>query len=294
MNDTNTNTIEFNPDTFLKTEYVLPPLPAIVITIKDMIEEDRADMAEISELVAADPALVIQVLKIVNSAYYSMPRPITDLKYAIAFLGLAEIYRIVLTLAVVSTLEIDEENLLKQFWRDSYLTALTSKFLTRRFEPGLAVEELWSSTLLHDIGRLLSAKFFPDEFRAVNNYCEEHGCLVEEAEKALGVPSRATLGALLARHWELPEMIRVACAAHDEVSLFALDPNSRDDAFQRMICLSYLTARLGEGKLCAEKSADLANRISQFINLDREHYSGVVESVNELEEEVESFVARLS
>ena len=89
-------------------------------------------------------------------------------------------------------------------------------------------------------------------------------------------------------------MIRVACAAHDEVSLFALDPNSRDDAFQRMICLSYLTARLGEGKLCAEKSADLANRISQFINLDREHYSGVVESVNELEEEVESFVARLS
>ncbi len=56
-----------------------------------MIEEDRADMAEISILVSNDPSLVVQVLKIVNCAYYALPRPVTDLKYAIAFLGLAEI-----------------------------------------------------------------------------------------------------------------------------------------------------------------------------------------------------------
>jgi len=290
----NTQTLAINPETFLKTEYVLPPLPAIVSEIKAMIEDDRADMAEISMLVANDPSLVVQVLKIVNSAYYSLPRPVTDLKFAVAFLGLAEIYRIVLTLSVVATLEVSEESALEQFWRDSYFTALTGKFLATRMEPTLKTDELWSSTLLHDVGRLLYVKFFPEEFRQVAEYCQTNGCLVEEAEQVLAFPSRATFGSLLAEHWELPEQIKTSCAAHDETAMKTLDPDSPEDAFQRMVCLGYLTSRLSEERLDEEHTEALTASIVEFIRWDRSQFDELIVAVTELREEVNAFVARLT
>ena len=285
---------DFNPETFLKTEYVLPPLPLIVGRIKDIIEQDCADMSEISDLVSADPSLVVQVLKVVNSAYYAMPNPVTDIKYATAFLGLAELYRIVLTLAVVSTLEIEEEATLEEFWRDSFFTALTGKILVQKFEPAMEMEELWSATLLHDVGRLLYAKFFPKEFSQIIHYCNEHGCLVEEAEEQLNFPSRALFGSLLAKHWELPEMISQACANHDEASLQALDPSSTDHAFQRMICLSYLISRMAEERLDEQHQSALTSTVLHYFKLDEAQYDELFESVNELKPEVSAFVARLS
>ncbi len=285
---------EFNPATFLKTEYVLPPLPAVVGRIKEIIEQDYADMAEISELVSADPSLVVQVLKVVNSAYYAMPNPVTDIKYATAFLGLAELYRIVLTLAVVSTLEIKEESTLEEFWRDSYLTALTGKVLVEKFEPNMEAEDLWSATLLHDVGRLLYAKFFPEELNQVIQYCKENGCLVEEAESHFEFPSRALFGSLLATHWELPEMITLACASHDEQSLQNLDPSSSEHAFQRMICLSYLVSRMVEERLDEAHHTALTDTVSTYFKLDQEQCEELFDSVNELRPEVSAFVARLS
>jgi len=290
----NTQTLSINPETFLKTEYVLPPLPVIVTEIKNMIEEDRADMAEISVLVSNDPSLVVQVLKIVNSAYYRLPRPVTDLKYAVAFLGLAQIYRIVLTLSVVATLEISEETALEQFWRDSYFTALTGKFLAGRMEPSIKTEELWSSTLLHDVGRLLYVKFFPAEFKQVTQYCQTNGCMVEEAEQALAFPSRATFGSLLAEHWELPEQIRQSCASHDEAAMKTLNSGSPEDAFQRIVCLSYLISRLSEDRLNAEHAEALSVSILEFIRWDRPQFDQLILAVSELREEVAAFVAGLT
>ncbi|MEL0083255.1 MAG: HDOD domain-containing protein [Gammaproteobacteria bacterium] len=287
-------TMTIDPETFLKSEYVLPPLPAIVFDIKEMIEEDRADMAEIARLVSADPGLVVQVLKIVNSAYYALPRPVTDLKYAVAFLGLAEIYRIVLTLSVVATLEVKEEEALEQFWRDAYFTALTGKFLATRMEPELQTEELWSSTLLHDVGRLLYVKFFPVEYREIEDYCRLHGCLSEEAEQTLQLPSRATFGSLLAEHWELPDQIRQSCASHDETAMKALNPTSPEDAFQRMVCLGYLTSRLSENRLDETHHEALANSIVEFIHWDRAQFDEMIVAITELRGEVEEFVGRLS
>jgi len=212
----------------------------------------------------------------------------------VAFLGLAEIYRIVLTLSVVATLEINEESALEQFWRDAYFTALTGKFLVKRMEPGLKAEELWSSTLLHDVGRLLYVKFFPVEFEQVASYCRDNGCMVEEAEQVLGFPSRASFGSLLAEHWELPEQIVKSCSSHDETSLKALDPSSPEDAFQRMVCLGYLTSRLSEGQLDAEHAEALTASVIDFIRWDRPQFDELITAVSELREEVNAFVSRLT
>ena len=95
--------IEFDPKTFFRKHFALPALPEVVSKIQGLIQSDNASMKQVAELVSGEPALVAQVLKVVNSAYYGLPMEIKDVKSAIVFLGLNEIYRMVLSVSVVNS-----------------------------------------------------------------------------------------------------------------------------------------------------------------------------------------------
>ncbi len=63
--------------------------PGTAITIRLLKELDRPGitMQEIAELVSQDPKLTVQMLKIINSSLFSLPRPVDDLQAALVYLG---------------------------------------------------------------------------------------------------------------------------------------------------------------------------------------------------------------
>lgn len=78
--------------------------PSSVITtqiIKKSSEED-ASIGDIATLVSRDPKLSIQLLKIINSALFTLPRPINDLKETITFLGVNILKQWAMMIAFVS------------------------------------------------------------------------------------------------------------------------------------------------------------------------------------------------
>ena len=96
--------IEINPKTFLREHCSLPALPEAVIRIQEMIQDEGADSTLVAEIISGDPALVTQVLAVVNSAYYSLPKTTSNVRYAVAYLGLGEIQRIVISVGVVNAM----------------------------------------------------------------------------------------------------------------------------------------------------------------------------------------------
>jgi HD-like signal output (HDOD) protein len=100
----------------------------------ERINSGDATATEVSDLIASDPGLIAHMLKVINSAYYGLPRQITDIKHAVAYLGFGEIHRIVLTVAVMQSLEPKDRDLFMEFWSHSFFTALVSKKVTRAFE----------------------------------------------------------------------------------------------------------------------------------------------------------------
>jgi len=147
--------IEIDPKTFLRQHYTLPALPQVITRIQKMIHDDSAAVGEVSDLISSDPSLVAQILKVVNSAYYSLPQEISKVHFAIAFLGLNEVYRMVLALSVINTMSIEEKEELNRFWFHSFYTALCTKHLAKRYSPQLSFDELWAAAILHDIGKLV-------------------------------------------------------------------------------------------------------------------------------------------
>jgi HD-like signal output (HDOD) protein len=282
--------IKIDPNTFFRQHFALPALPEVVSKIQELIQSDAADIGKVADLVQGEPALVAQILKVVNSAYYGLPREITNVKNAIAFIGLNEIYRMVLSLSVINTLAIDQKEELDRFWYHSFYTALCSKYLAKKYAPFLSPEELWSGAILHDIGKLIYLKFFPEHYKALTRFHRENVCLFSEAEKHFSLPSSASLGSLLCDHWRLPNHVKSACETHSLRDLPKIDRASPSGNFSRMICLANLLAVLSADELSETSKREITAATRTALDCTQREFLTIMGDIYDLRTEVERFM----
>jgi HD-like signal output (HDOD) protein len=285
--------LEIDPRTFLRQHCSLPALPEVVHQIQSVIHSENVDIGKVADLISGEPALLAQVLKIVNSAYFGLPREITKVGYAITFLGLNEVYRMVLSLSVINTLDIHDKGELRGFWFHSFYTALCAEYLAKKFERHLSSQELWSAAMLHDIGKLLYLKYFPDHYKALNSCCLEHGCLFSEAERLFSLPSSAFLGALLCERWRLPDDIRQACEFHTLRDLQAIERNSPSARFRRIICLANVLSTLSTEPLNNDLRHQITRVTRTALDCTQTDFLTMMGDIHDLRIGVEKFMDQL-
>jgi HD-like signal output (HDOD) protein len=215
----------------------------------------------VTKLISTDAPMVAQILKIVNSAYYSIPREITDLNIAIAYLGLNEINRIALNLSFINLLADKDKKAFKEIWFHSVFTASCANYLARKFAPKLNFMELWSVAILHDIGKFVYLKFFPKHYQEMRTYSLEKGCLFCDAEKFFSLPSSAYLGTLLCDRWRLPQHVKAVCSSHTFYDLLDRKDQDVKESFTGIVALANLLALLTTDPL----NPDFKNRITKII-----------------------------
>jgi HD-like signal output (HDOD) protein len=284
--------IEIDPRTFLKDHCTLPALPEVVGQIQDMVRDENVVIEKVADLIGSDPALLAQTLKIVNSAYYGLPREVTRPQMAIAFLGLSEVYRMVLSLSVINTVSIvGKKEQLYRFWYHSMYTAVCTKNLADRYPQPVCKDELWSAAVLHDIGKLVYMKLFPDHFEAIKGCCKENGCLFSVAEEALGLPPSGYIGTLLCDHWRLPEVVREACERHRLQDLRAQGEDA-PTPLQGLICLGNLLTVLVTERLSDETREDIKGVVMPKLDISEEDFETLVEDISNLKGDVEGLMGQ--
>lgn len=286
--------IEIDPKTFLKEHCSLPALPQTLTRIQEVVRDPDADMSTIVGLISGDPSLVAQLLKIVNSSYYALPTEVSQVQFAVAFLGLNEVYRMALSLTVINTIDVKNRIALDRFWFHSYYTALCSKYLAKKYEPQISFEDLWSGSVLHDIGKLVYMKFFPDHTRKILEYTGENGCLYSAAIEHFSLPSDTYLGALLCDHWRLPEKVKGACEYHRLEDLPRMDRASSCFSFKRMVCMGNLTAILAREELNEDVKQKLAAGIMDELDCSESEFLSLMGDIYDLKHDVEKFISSLS
>ncbi len=280
--------IEIDPKTFLREHCSLPALPEAVIRIQGMMQDNATDSAMVAEIISGDPSLVAKVLAVVNSAYYSLPKTTSNVKFAVAYLGLGVIQQIVTSVGVVNAMGIKEKKDLNNYWYHSFYTALTTKCLAKKFWGYLDPEELWTASILHDIGKLVYIKFFTEHYKELTRYCEQNGCLFSEAEEHYKLPTSSYLGSLLCHHWRLPIKVEDACKYHN---LSHISKQGSD--FQTIIALGNLLSTLSEGGLnesCKNRIKEVAENI---LELSPDKFILMMADVYDLESEAEKFMKSL-
>lgn len=131
----------------------LPTLPSIAIRILNAVRNKEAGLKEIAEILATDPTLSAEVLKAINSHFYSLPNKITSVPHAVNLLGNQTVKSLALSFSLVKNLRSKEANGFDyvNFWKTSLTGAVSAKLLTKKILPSFAEDAFFLGLPVHKI-----------------------------------------------------------------------------------------------------------------------------------------------
>ncbi len=285
--------IKIDQDAFLKKQFVLPPLSATLVQVLQTIQSANSGAAEVAELVSRDPAMASHLLKVVNSAYYALAKPIANIQYAIAYLGLGEVSRICLTLSVIGNLKPKNNRHLEHFWQHSYLTALVAKRLVKELCKAGDTADLYASALLHDIGQLVYQRFFPDHYTALRQSCEQLGTFLVDAETRFELPSHIMFGSLLCQHWSLPQSIVRACQAHELTDLQKMLDDGDRQPLDMVIPIANMIATLARETLNPLLEEQVVAAVRRALSFSEDSFLAFLKDTYELKRRSEADIRNI-
>lgn len=209
--------MQLRPIDLVRGKVELPSLSTVFQQFTAKLDDPGAMAEDFADIMSADPALTVKLLKIVNSAFYSFSSTITDVPHAITIIGLNELREMILAISVVEFFDGLPNDMIsmKSFWNHSVLTGLLAKEV--QSSPRIkSRQSLFTAGMLHDVGSLVFYNRMPEIARTVleRNDREDKPRYMLERE-ILGF-DHADVGGELMRHWELPEFLVDVVANHHE------------------------------------------------------------------------------
>ncbi len=182
----------------------VPSLPAIYGRIRTLLSAEDPPLPALVALVQSDLGIASKLLKLVNSAYFSLERRVTDLGQAISMLGLETVKTVVLVRGAMEALQaLSPAGLdMDALWRHSQGVANGARAIAAGEGQRPAVlEDAYSLGLLHDIGRVILALDPAADYRRVTEIPAQG---LVAAERRLYGTDHPHVGAQLLSLWGLP------------------------------------------------------------------------------------------
>lgn len=203
-------------DTVMDNIHRLPSLPAVVNELILALSNEGLSVNQLAHGIEKDQALSARALRVANSPFYGMMKPISSIHDAIVVLGFRAVGSLVTTAALTEFFKTPGLAWFDQssFWRHSLGAAVCGRKLAGL--SGLDPEIGFTAGLLHDIGRLLLVVCCPKQYEAAVIWRDQHDVFLLEAERQVLGVSHAQAGEVLARHWNFAPEIQAAVATHHQ------------------------------------------------------------------------------
>ncbi len=206
----------------------MPSLSTTVGKVMEICSRTDASPNELNKVISLDPVLAGQVLKLINSAYYSLVNKVTSLTRAITMLGMNTVKNMALSTAIIRTVTGAKKSRAlptTKFWAHSIGVGVSAKLLGEvKGIPVMEREELFIAGLLHDLGKV---PFGDDYIEALNIAKFEQLPLYEVELDVMGI-SHQEVGLMIADKWKLNDVITSCIGTHHEID------KMKGDAYQKV------------------------------------------------------------
>ncbi len=262
------DTMALQVDDLLQGEVQLASPPEIYVRLRRLVEDPDSTTAMMARAIEHDPALAARVLRLANSAFFSMPQQVVSILDAVNRIGVRELQDLVLATEVIQRFESLPAELVDiyAFWRQGFRCAALARELTRWRRQPINSESIFIAALLHGIGQLVIYARVPELARQALLEQRHRGLPQHKAERAVMGFDYAQVGAALARSWQLPPLLPAVMAYHVEPHLA--------DAYQTECALVHVAHAASQAQSLTQAQVEPLlpddPTVWELANLDRE------------------------
>jgi len=245
----------------------LPLIDVAVFDVISLLDNPGSNFEQIAEKLSPD--IAANFLTMANSAYYG--REVRSISFAVRVLGYGQMKKILTSAALmdhfVKRLDLEEFNF-EKFQVQAYFCAAVSKVLGEilGYEKS---EDLYTVSILQNIGKLVLAVYFKDEYREINALKISEGLASRIAEQRILGVTHGEIGAVVLERFKISEEICNAIRFHDVVGRIVPEGPGFELEF-----VSRKSSRLVAGFALPEEmnAQDIMDRLRGTVDEGRKRY----------------------
>lgn len=187
----------------------LPTLPDMARKIQDLIDDPNVSAHQVVNLLSADPAVSMHIIRAANSAAFNDGKSVDNLRNAISRLGYRMLRSMVINIAMTKLFQAGSPLIhqqLKKLWGHSREVAANCYVLARQ-QNHLKPDVAMLAGLVHDIGAL------PIYLHADRH----HSHLDQVTLEDMVCKFSSVIGAKLLQSWNFPEELIDVASGHENL-----------------------------------------------------------------------------
>lgn len=264
-NDAHGSTLQF----LLRRMELKKDFPTLSHQIVEISQKARADSEfstnALTNAILKDYSLSTKLLRLVNSPLYGQyGGRISTISRAVTILGFEEVRNAALGLMLLDHLK--DKNQASAL-REASITSLMSGNIAHGLAQKLKVrdaEEAYVCSMFHNLGKLLSIYYFPEEMEAINDLIKRKSMKEEHAAKAVLGVGFDEIGIAVGEAWQLPSAI--IDSMHSLPPGELTKPLSQGDILKHLAGFSNEYCELISNTSAADRQLSFENLASRYSN----------------------------
>lgn len=194
----------------------IPPMPAILLRLNNLLRDPDAGPAELAALIRDDGALSGAVFRVVGSPVFGLRAKVDSLPRAISLLGMTNTGALLRSEALRAALSDPlHAKALEHLWnRSARIAELSVVAVKKARMRDISPDTAFMLGMFHDCGLALLCKRFPAYAQALGASETWPDILALDREQQL---SHAMMGQMVAKNWALPNELVLAIRHHHEL-----------------------------------------------------------------------------
>ena len=193
----------------------LPKFPDNIVFLKKLINDPDSEITDIARQISMDPSMTADLLKVVNSAQYVLPKRVDNIVEAVKMVGLRGIKNLLYSYGTQKILSGGQ----KILWEHSYRVAFYAYSLARNFKKKQELlDDAYVGGILHDMGKIIFATVHPELLEKISSFCTDKAINKDLFEDLSAGLNHAEIGGLIAEKWNFPDSLIEAIRYHHEPS----------------------------------------------------------------------------
>lgn len=241
-------------DYVIEKAVTLLALPHAVSTVLRLSSRPNTSANDLVRPVKSDAAMATSIFRSANSVASGSAHKVTDVRNAIARLGMRETANLAITHSVFGMFDKGSGTFgfdRTEYWIHSLGTACCARELASKME-GVQPDNAFLAGLLHDIGKMVLDEYLSVEYQDAVKCANLNVDPLRFGERTKLDADHCYVGDCISEQWKLPDHMRMAIADHHKYAkLIAFDGAEGDDnkahiAVTRCVCLANQLAKAYE------------------------------------------------